>query len=91
MALLVIVTMSLCRSRGLGQLVRARNIHTIGDLSALTEAQIDGLPIKAPKVLTVKKVLGNFSDTQLAKKSKIWKLPKAPKAVVMLEGRFFKC
>ena len=68
--------------------MRARNIHTIGDLSALTEAQIDNLPIKAPKVLTVKKVLGNFSETQLAKKSKLGKSPKAPK-VVLMEGMVF--
>jgi hypothetical protein len=40
--------------------VRARNIRTIGDLSSLTEGDIHGLPIRSPKVDTVKKVLTKF-------------------------------
>ena len=40
--------------------MRARNIRTIGDLSALTEGDIHGLPIRSPKVDTVKKVLTKF-------------------------------
>ncbi|XP_060601192.1 telomere-associated protein RIF1-like isoform X2 [Ruditapes philippinarum] len=51
-------------SRGLGQLVRARNIRTIGDLSSLTEGDIHGLPIRSPKVDTVKKVLTKFAESK---------------------------
>lgn len=45
------------RSRGFGQLVRARNIKTVGDLSALTPSEIKTLPIRSPKVSNVKKAL----------------------------------
>ncbi|XP_042350186.1 telomere-associated protein RIF1 [Plectropomus leopardus] len=44
-------------SRGFGQLVRARNIKTVGDLSALTPSEIKTLPIRSPKVSNVKKAL----------------------------------
>ncbi|XP_051260428.1 telomere-associated protein RIF1 isoform X2 [Dicentrarchus labrax] len=44
-------------SRGFGQLVRARNIKTVGDLSALTPTEIKTLPIRSPKVSNVKKAL----------------------------------
>uniref|UniRef100_A0A3B4G6P9 Replication timing regulatory factor 1 n=1 Tax=Pundamilia nyererei TaxID=303518 RepID=A0A3B4G6P9_9CICH len=44
-------------SRGFGQLVRARNIKTIGDLSALTPSEIKTLPIRSPKISNVKKAL----------------------------------
>ncbi|XP_047456367.1 telomere-associated protein RIF1 isoform X2 [Mugil cephalus] len=44
-------------SRGLGQLVRARNIKTVGDLSALTPSEIKTLPIRSPKISNVKKAL----------------------------------
>ncbi|KAL5006938.1 hypothetical protein ScPMuIL_015744 [Solemya velum] len=57
-------------SRGLGQLVRARNIHTVGDLSSLTEREIDSLPIRSPKVATVRRVLQTFeSRTKTIKQS----------------------
>ena len=59
------------RSRGLGQLVRARNINSIGDLARLTEVDIDNLPIRAPKVDTVKKVLERFAQTQRGKKGRV--------------------
>ena len=45
------------RSRGFGQLVRARNIKTVGDLSALTPSEIKTLPIRSPKISNVKKAL----------------------------------
>ncbi|XP_028249395.1 telomere-associated protein RIF1 [Parambassis ranga] len=44
-------------SRGFGQLVRARNIKTVGDLSALTPSEIKMLPIRSPKISNVKKAL----------------------------------
>ncbi|XP_063964889.1 telomere-associated protein RIF1-like isoform X1 [Lytechinus pictus] len=47
-------------SRGLGQLVRARNIRTIGDLSSLSPMQVQSLPIKSPKVSHLKHILGKF-------------------------------
>lgn len=45
------------RSRGFGQLIRARNVKTVGDLSALTPSEIKTLPIRSPKVSNVKKAL----------------------------------
>ncbi|XP_061193994.1 telomere-associated protein RIF1-like [Saccostrea echinata] len=57
-------------SRGLGQLVKARNIHTIGDLSRLSEKEIDNLPIRSPKVSTVRKVLSVFESQNSNKKPK---------------------
>ena len=48
--------------RGLGQLVRAKNIRTVGDLSSLSEYDISQLPIKSPKVATVKQVLETFAN-----------------------------
>ncbi|OWF47711.1 telomere-associated protein RIF1-like isoform X2 [Mizuhopecten yessoensis] len=60
--------------RGLGQLVRARNIHTIGDLSALTEREVDNLPIKSPKVSIVRSVLQKFGTQKEARKVKNQKL-----------------
>lgn len=44
-------------SRGFGQLIRARNVKTVGDLSALTPSEIKTLPIRSPKVSNVKKAL----------------------------------
>lgn len=41
----------------MGQLIRARNIKTVGDLSALTPVEIKALPIRSPKVSNVKKAL----------------------------------
>ncbi|XP_013418848.1 telomere-associated protein RIF1-like [Lingula anatina] len=51
-------------SRGLGQLVRARNIHTVGHLCKLTEVDIQSLPIQSPKVPTVRRVLEQFETEQ---------------------------
>lgn len=50
------------RSRGFGQLLRARSIKTVGDLSALTPAEIKTLPIHSPKILNVKKALKSYQD-----------------------------
>ncbi|XP_068185708.1 telomere-associated protein RIF1 [Antennarius striatus] len=47
-------------SRGFGQLVRARNVKTVGDLSALTCNEVKTLPIRSPKVSNVKKALRIF-------------------------------
>ncbi|KAK5860714.1 hypothetical protein PBY51_022175 [Eleginops maclovinus] len=49
-------------SRGFGQLVRARNIKTVGDLSALTPTEIKTLPIRSPKISNVKKALKNYEQ-----------------------------
>ncbi|XP_078259478.1 telomere-associated protein RIF1 isoform X3 [Rhinoraja longicauda] len=51
-------------ARGLGQLVRAKNIKTIGDLSSLTVGEIKLLPIRSPKVFVVRKALRTFYDQQ---------------------------
>uniref|UniRef100_A0A3B4UU11 Replication timing regulatory factor 1 n=1 Tax=Seriola dumerili TaxID=41447 RepID=A0A3B4UU11_SERDU len=49
-------------SRGFGQLVRARNIKTVGDLSALTPSEIKTLPIRSPKISNVKKALRTYEQ-----------------------------
>lgn len=48
--------------------MKARNIHTIGDLSRLSKKEIDNLPIKSPKVSTVRKVLRTFVSHQESRK-----------------------
>ena len=45
------------RPRGFGQLVRAKNIRTVGDLSSLKPLDIKTLPIRSPKITNVKKAL----------------------------------
>ncbi|XP_061547412.1 telomere-associated protein RIF1 isoform X2 [Phycodurus eques] len=54
-------------SRGFGQLVRARNIKTVGDLSALTPKEIKTLPIHLPKIANVKKALKTFEQQRKGK------------------------
>ncbi|XP_076012466.1 telomere-associated protein RIF1 [Genypterus blacodes] len=49
-------------SRGLGQLVRARNIKTVGDLSSLPPGEIKSLPIRSPKIFNVKKALKTYEQ-----------------------------
>ncbi|KAM8857999.1 telomere-associated protein RIF1 [Synchiropus picturatus] len=44
-------------ARGFGQLMRARNVKTVGDLSALTPAEVKALPVRSPKVSNVKRAL----------------------------------
>ncbi|XP_018409096.1 PREDICTED: telomere-associated protein RIF1 [Nanorana parkeri] len=51
-------------ARGLGQLIRAKNIKTIGDLSTLTPCEIKTLPIRSPKISTVKKALRTYHEQQ---------------------------
>ncbi|XP_005103956.2 telomere-associated protein RIF1 isoform X1 [Aplysia californica] len=46
--------------RGLCQMMKGRNLNTIGDLCALTEVQVNQLPIRNPKVETVRMVLSGF-------------------------------
>lgn len=55
----------LFRARGLGQLIRAKNIKTIGDLSTLTASEIKTLPIRSPKVSNVKKALRVYHEQQV--------------------------
>uniref|UniRef100_A0A0B7AYF1 Uncharacterized protein n=1 Tax=Arion vulgaris TaxID=1028688 RepID=A0A0B7AYF1_9EUPU len=40
--------------------MKGRNVNTIGDLSTLTEVQINQLPIRNPKVESVKSTLNNY-------------------------------
>jgi len=65
---------SLTYSRGIGHVVRAQNILTIGDLSSLSEQQIENLPIRSPKVSIVKNALRTYSSQSLRSKS----VPKSP-------------
>ncbi|NXF07513.1 RIF1 protein, partial [Smithornis capensis] len=58
------ITSNVC-ARGLGQLIRARNIKTVGDLSTLTALEIKTLPIRSPKVSSVKKALKGYHDQQV--------------------------
>ncbi|XP_009864524.1 PREDICTED: telomere-associated protein RIF1, partial [Apaloderma vittatum] len=57
------ITSNIC-ARGLGQLIRAKNIKTVGDLSALTVSEIKTLPIRSPKVSNVKKALRGYHEQQ---------------------------
>ncbi|XP_071943799.1 uncharacterized protein [Antedon mediterranea] len=57
-------------SRGLGQLIRARNIITVGHLSALTPTDLKTLPIRSPKVKTVKNALATFHLQLVAKQER---------------------
>ncbi|XP_022090787.1 telomere-associated protein RIF1-like [Acanthaster planci] len=54
-------------SRGLGQLVRARNILTVGHLCSLSPTEIRSLPIRSPKISNLRKVMTNFQRLQSAK------------------------
>ncbi|XP_022237618.1 telomere-associated protein RIF1-like [Limulus polyphemus] len=47
-------------ARGLVQLIRAQNIKTIGEFSALTAPDIQKLPIISPKVETTRNVLNKY-------------------------------
>ena len=55
------------RSRGLGQLVRARNILTVGNLCSLSPTEIRSLPIRSPKISNLRKVMTNFKRQQMMK------------------------
>ncbi|NWU48080.1 RIF1 protein, partial [Dromas ardeola] len=58
------ITSNMC-ARGLGQLIRAKNIKTVGDLSTLTASEIKTLPIRSPKVSSVKKALKGYHEQQV--------------------------
>ncbi|NXW66777.1 RIF1 protein, partial [Eurystomus gularis] len=58
------ITSNIC-ARGLGQLIGARNIRTVGDLSSLTALEIKTLPIRSPKVSNVKKALKGYHEQQI--------------------------
>ncbi|XP_041857632.1 telomere-associated protein RIF1 isoform X2 [Melanotaenia boesemani] len=49
-------------SRGFGQLIRARNIKTVGDLSALTPTEVRTLPICPPKMTNVQNALAIYEQ-----------------------------
>ncbi|NXT44888.1 RIF1 protein, partial [Pelecanoides urinatrix] len=63
-AILPQITSNIC-ARGLGQLIRAKNIKTVGDLSTLTASEIKTLPIRSPKVSNVKKALKGYHEQQV--------------------------
>ena len=65
----VLPSLSTSWSRGLGHVVHAQNIRTVGNLSALKDHQVRNLPIKSPKVETLKRVLRNFHQTRQKVKS----------------------
>ncbi|XP_068022893.1 telomere-associated protein RIF1 isoform X2 [Melanerpes formicivorus] len=58
------ITTSLC-ARGMVQVIRARNIRTVGDLSNLTASEIENLPILSPKVYNVRKALRGYHEQQV--------------------------
>ncbi|NWU85535.1 RIF1 protein, partial [Onychorhynchus coronatus] len=58
------ITSNIC-ARGLGQLIRAKNIKTVGDLSSLTALEIKTLPIRSPKVSNVKRALKGYHEQQV--------------------------
>ncbi|NXF86251.1 RIF1 protein, partial [Eubucco bourcierii] len=58
------ITTNLC-ARGMVQVIRARNIRTVGDLSNLTASEIENLPILSPKVYNVKKALRSYHEQQV--------------------------
>uniref|UniRef100_A0A8C7D695 Replication timing regulatory factor 1 n=1 Tax=Oncorhynchus kisutch TaxID=8019 RepID=A0A8C7D695_ONCKI len=60
--------------RGFGHLVRARNIKTVGDLSALTPSEIKNLPIRSPKISNVKTALKTYHEQQF-KRSVVLLIP----------------
>jgi telomere-associated protein RIF1 len=66
----IVPSLSSTNSHGLSQLFRARGIRTIGNLSALSESELQTLPIKPPKVCTVKTALEKFEKRQSSLKGK---------------------
>ncbi|XP_062972624.1 telomere-associated protein RIF1 isoform X2 [Elgaria multicarinata webbii] len=52
-------------ARGLGQLIRAKSIRTVGDLSSLSAAEIKTLPIRSPKVSNVRRALKGYHEQQV--------------------------
>ncbi|XP_009071143.1 PREDICTED: telomere-associated protein RIF1, partial [Acanthisitta chloris] len=58
------ITSNIC-ARGLEQLIRAKNIKTVGDLSTLTASEVKTLPIRSPKIFNVKKALKGYHEQQV--------------------------
>nr|XP_020652738.1 telomere-associated protein RIF1 isoform X3 [Pogona vitticeps] len=52
-------------ARGLGQLLRAKNIRTVGDLSSLSATEIKTLPVRSPKVSNVRRALKGCHEQQV--------------------------
>ena len=69
----------ICRHRGLRQLMKGRGVNTVGNLASLSEVEVQSMPVRAPKVKTVKEALTNFHLQHCAKKS--GPLPAAAAAV----------
>uniref|UniRef100_A0A8C3JNJ7 Replication timing regulatory factor 1 n=1 Tax=Calidris pygmaea TaxID=425635 RepID=A0A8C3JNJ7_9CHAR len=82
------ITSNIC-ARGLGQLIRAKNIKTVGDLSTLSASQIKTLPIRSPKVSNVKKALKGYHKQQVKSRSfeEITALEDAEKPVNNIEEK----
>ncbi|XP_019377968.1 PREDICTED: telomere-associated protein RIF1 isoform X2 [Gavialis gangeticus] len=78
-------------ARGLGQLIRAKNIKTVGDLSSLTASEIKTLPIRSPKVSSVKKALRGYHEQQVKARGfeEIVALEDAEKPVSVMEEKAF--
>ncbi|XP_055727270.1 telomere-associated protein RIF1-like isoform X2 [Salvelinus fontinalis] len=71
--------------RGFGQLVRARNIKTVGDLSALTPSEIKNLPIRSPKISNVKKALKIYHEQQKGRSDELKSFEEMEKMTSELE------
>ncbi|CDQ81248.1 unnamed protein product [Oncorhynchus mykiss] len=71
--------------RGFGQLVRARNIKTVGDLSALTPSEIKNLPIRSPKISNVKKALKIYHEQQKGRSDELKSFEEMEKLTSELE------
>ncbi|XP_042664476.1 telomere-associated protein RIF1 isoform X2 [Tyto alba] len=82
------ITSNIC-ARGLGQLIRAKNIKTVGDLSTLTASEIKTLPIRSPKVSNVKKALKGYHEHQVKSRGfeEIAALEDAEKSVNNIEEK----
>uniref|UniRef100_A0A663NCA9 Replication timing regulatory factor 1 n=1 Tax=Athene cunicularia TaxID=194338 RepID=A0A663NCA9_ATHCN len=82
------ITSNIC-ARGLGQLIRAKNIKTVGDLSTLTASEIKTLPIRSPKVSNVKKALKGYHEQQVKSRGfeEIGVLEDAEKSVNNVEDK----
>ena len=52
------------RMRGLNQLLRSKSIMTVGQLCALSEYDIHHLPLRSPKVDTLRTVLTELAQKQ---------------------------
>ncbi|NXK11022.1 RIF1 protein, partial [Herpetotheres cachinnans] len=84
------ITSNIC-ARGLGQLIRAKNIKTVGDLSTLTASEIKTLPIRSPKVSNVKKALKGYHEQQVRSRGfeEIEVLEDAEKPINNVEDKSF--